>query len=182
MLEPLAETERDRLVDAMDEVHRLLGHVVLRFEETAPDDPTARWCLDQYFGELAGLFEEGFDPAKSTSAAIDDFRPPRGSFLVGRIEDRPVACGGLTLTSESAAYIKRMWVDGSVRGLGLGRRMLEALEKKAAEMGCSRVQLETNRALTAAIRLYRSAGYEEVEPFNDELYAHHWFEKSLASR
>jgi hypothetical protein len=42
------------------------------------------------------------------------------------------------------------------------------------------VRLETNRTLTEAIALYRSAGYEEVAPFNDEAYAHHWFEKGLA--
>ena len=39
------------------------------------------------------------------------------------------------------------------------------------------IRLETNGALTEAIALYRSSGYEEVEPFNDEPYAHHWFAK-----
>lgn len=57
--------------------------------------------------------------------------------------------------------------------------MLGALEAAAAEMGCVLVQLETNRALPEAIRLYRTSGYREVPPFNDELYAHHWFEKRL---
>jgi ribosomal protein S18 acetylase RimI-like enzyme len=41
------------------------------------------------------------------------------------------------------------------------------------------VQLETNASLTEAIALYRSAGYEEIAPFDDEVYAHHWFEKRL---
>jgi hypothetical protein len=41
------------------------------------------------------------------------------------------------------------------------------------------VRLDTNGALTEAIALYRSAGYREVEPFNDNPYAHHWFEKPL---
>ena len=40
-------------------------------------------------------------------------------------------------------------------------------------------RLETNRALQEAIALYRASGYEEVAPFNDEPYAHHWFEKRL---
>ena len=42
------------------------------------------------------------------------------------------------------------------------------------------VRLETNRALTEAIALYRRSGYVEVEAFNSEPYAHHWFEKILA--
>jgi hypothetical protein len=54
--------------------------------------------------------------------------------------------------------------------------MLSELEA-LSETGVAR--LETNRALTEAIALYRAAGYVEVEPFNDETYAHHWFEKRL---
>ena len=42
------------------------------------------------------------------------------------------------------------------------------------------VRLDTNRSLTEAQALYRSAGYVEVPRFNDEPYAHHWFEKRLA--
>ncbi len=180
ILEPLDASQRARLAAAMDEVHRLLGYSVLHIEITDPDDPAARWCLSRYYEELAQLFEEGFEPEKSSAADTAGFAPPRGAFLVARIADRPVACGAVTLTSDAVGYIKRMWVDASVRGLGLGRRMLEALEATAADLGCDTVQLETNRALTTAIRLYRSAGYEEVDAFNDEHYAHHWFEKGLS--
>jgi hypothetical protein len=41
------------------------------------------------------------------------------------------------------------------------------------------LRLETNKALTEAQSLYRSSGYREVRAFNDEPYAHHWFEKRL---
>lgn len=151
----------------------------LRIEAVDPDGPEARGCLARYHEELAVLFPEGFDPAQSTVSAAADFAPPRGTFLVARIGRQAVGCGGLTLVADDVGYIKKMWVDGSRRGLGLGRRMLDALEVEAAELGCRRVQLETNRALTAAIRLYRTSGYREVAPFNDERYAHHWFEKRI---
>jgi ribosomal protein S18 acetylase RimI-like enzyme len=72
-----------------------------------------------------------------------------------------------------------MWVAPRARGLGLGRRLLEALEHKAREAGMTVIHLETNRTLIEAIELYRHAGYQEVEAFNDEPYAHHWFEKHL---
>jgi len=72
-----------------------------------------------------------------------------------------------------------MWVSESVRGLGFGRRMLSTLEDEARALGLTTLRLETNRVLTEAIRLYRSAGYAEVDPFNDEAYANHWFEKHL---
>jgi hypothetical protein len=41
------------------------------------------------------------------------------------------------------------------------------------------VRLETNASLREAANLYRSAGYLEVEAFNDEPYADHGFEKRL---
>jgi ribosomal protein S18 acetylase RimI-like enzyme len=72
-----------------------------------------------------------------------------------------------------------MWVADSGRGLGLGRRLLEALEAQARALDLRTVRLETNRNLQEAIRLYRSAGYREVAPFNSDPYAHHWFEKTL---
>ena len=72
-----------------------------------------------------------------------------------------------------------MWVAESARGLGLGRRLLGELERHAAANGVRTLRLETNKNLTAAISLYRSAGFVEVDAFNDEPYAHHWFEKHL---
>ena len=72
-----------------------------------------------------------------------------------------------------------MWVAESARGLGIGGRLLTALEACAAEGGASTVRLETNRALVEAVAMYRSTGYVEVPPFNDEPFAHHWFEKRL---
>jgi len=72
-----------------------------------------------------------------------------------------------------------MWVAPAARGLGLGRRLLRELERLARETGARTIRLDTNRVLNEAIRLYRSAGYQEVPRFNDEPYAHHWFEKPL---
>jgi ribosomal protein S18 acetylase RimI-like enzyme len=75
-----------------------------------------------------------------------------------------------------------MWISPSARGLGIGRRLLAALEDHARASGASVIQLETNRALTEAIALYRASGYVEVPAFNAEPYAHHWFEKALVKR
>lgn len=74
-----------------------------------------------------------------------------------------------------------MWVDPRTRGLGLGRRFLAELEARAARHGCDVLRLDTNKALTAAIGLYHSCGFQEVAAFNDEPYAHHWFEKRIST-
>jgi GNAT superfamily N-acetyltransferase len=144
-----------------------------------PADPAAQYCLRAYFAELDRRFETGFDPALSILPDPAEMRPPSGLFLVASLAGEPIACGGLKFHAGAPAYIKRMWVADSARGLGVGRRLLAELEDHAAAHGAHAVQLETNKALVEAIRLYRSAGYVEVAPFNAEPYAHHWFEKQL---
>lgn len=72
-----------------------------------------------------------------------------------------------------------MWVAPEARGLGLGQRLLNKLERYAREAGVTVLHLETNGTLTEAINLYRRSGYQEVAAFNTEPYAHHWFEKHL---
>ena len=114
-------------------------------------------------------------------ASLDQLRPPRGIFVVAALHAEPIGCGGLKLPPGEPAEVKRMWVSESARGLGLGRRLLGELERRAAEAGATSIRLETNGALTEAIALYRSSGYEEIEPFNDEPYAHHWFGKRLTA-
>ena len=145
-----------------------------------PAHPHARQCLEAYLAELAGRFDGGFDVTRSIPAGADDLRPPAGLLLVATRDGEPIGCGALKLHGAEPTEIKRMWVSPVARGEGLGRRLLAALEMEALARSASRVvRLETNRALVEAIALYRSVGYVEVAPFNDEPYAHHWFEKSL---
>jgi DNA-binding MarR family transcriptional regulator/GNAT superfamily N-acetyltransferase len=178
-LEPLSDGQRARLVAAMTEVERLLLASLVRIAVEDPATPDARWCLEQYFAELNLRFEAGFDASASIPADAHELTPPAGAFLVARLRGRPIGCGALKLPAGAPAYLKRMWVSPDARGLGLGRRLLQELEQCARAAGAASVQLETNRALTEAIQLYRGSGYCEVAPFNDEPYAHHWFEKRL---
>ena len=53
-------------------------------------------------------------------------------------------------------------------------------EDQARELGFTTLRLETNRALTEAISLYRNSGYAEVAAFNADPYANHWFEKHIS--
>jgi DNA-binding MarR family transcriptional regulator/GNAT superfamily N-acetyltransferase len=179
MLAPLSDHQRQRLVDAMAEVERLLTAALVRIDELDPGHRHAQHCLGAYFAELDQRFDTGFDPERSRLAGLDDLRPPAGLFLVATLHDEPVGCGGLKLHADQPPEIKRMWVAGSVRGLGVGRRLLTALEEQARAQGHDAVRLDTNRTLREAIAMYRSAGYREVPAFNDEAYAHHWFEKQL---
>ncbi|GAA3584227.1 helix-turn-helix domain-containing GNAT family N-acetyltransferase [Nonomuraea rosea] len=179
MLQPLSGRQRERLMTAMSEVERLLLASMVTIDALDPRHPSARHCIRAYAAELAGRFEGGFDPAHSP-AADQELRPPAGLLLVAVLQAEPVGCVALKLhRGDAVAKIKRMWVDPAVRGLGLGRRLLAEAEARAAGSGVRTLRLETNRALTEAIALYRAAGYQEVAAFSDEPYAHHWFEKRL---
>ena len=151
----------------------------VQVEEVAPTSGDAEYCLSQYFRELVERFDAGFDPARSLAPTLDGFEPPSGAFVVLRLRGKPVGCGGFKRDAPDVAYLKRMWVAREVRGLGLGRRLLAELEDRARALNYRKVRLETEKSLEEAQQLYRSSGYAEVPRFNDELYAHHWFEKLL---
>ena len=180
-LEPLNQKQRTDLVSAVADVERLLTASMVEIGVEDPTTRDARWCINQYFEELNRRFEEGFDPSAGITANPDELTPPRGVLLVARLRGRPVGCGALKLHPGEPAELKRMWVAPAARGLGLGRRLLKELERHAGAAGARVIHLETNRSLKEAIRLYRSSGYREVEAFNDEPYAHHWFSKRLSS-
>jgi GNAT superfamily N-acetyltransferase len=176
---PLAAVQRDRLVAAMGVVERLLTAGMVEIRPADPTHPDARFCLRSYFAELDRRSDSGFDPAQGISAEPHELRPPAGLLLVGYLRSEAIGCGAVKHRDDAPSEIKRMWVTETARGLGIGRRLLIELEAWAARRGARAVRLETNRALTEAIGLYRSAGYLEVPAFNDEPFAHHWFEKSL---
>jgi len=179
MLEPLDARQRERLVRAMGEVERLLGAARVKVDFEPPTGDVARQCLESYFRELAERFEGGYDAARDASAPDADMAPPAGRFIVARLDGEPVGCGALKRVDERVGEIKRVWVAKPVRGLGVARRMLWKLEAAALEMGLATLRLDTNKTLTEAHALYRKEGYREVERFNDNPYAHLWFEKRL---
>jgi ribosomal protein S18 acetylase RimI-like enzyme len=133
----------------------------------------------QYFAELDRRFPGGFDPAASLPADDRDLVPPRGAFLIASVDGETLAGGCVKTTAPRVGSLKRMWVADAARGLGIGRRMLQALEDQARALGITTLRLETNNTLQEAIALYRSAGYRQVPAFNNDPYATHWFEKRL---
>ncbi len=180
-LEPLNLVQRNRLLAAMAEVETLMTAASISIDIEPADSQDAVKCLDAYFKELDERFESGFDPAKGgsdTDASTDD---GPGCFMLAQLEGRPVGCGVLKALDACTGEIKRMWVAPHARGLGLSRRLLEALEAHALQSGMTRVRLDTNRALVEAQSLYRKAGYREITRYNDNPYAHLWFEKRLDS-
>ncbi len=180
LIEPLDDGQRARLVAAMGEVERLLRASAVTIQVEPPSGPDARACVGHYLRELSERFDSGYDPDNAAPADDAQFTPPAGVFVVARLDGRAVGCGALKRPMAGTGEIKRLWIDPATRGLGIGRRLLTALEDMARDMGLSRVRLDSNRALTEAIALYGKCGYAEVARFNDDPYAQMWFEKPLS--
>jgi GNAT superfamily N-acetyltransferase len=157
---PLSVRQRTRLITAMAEAERLLVSSAVQVTGCHPRRPAARFCLRAYISESARRFDGGFDPTVSISAG-EELTPPAGLLLVATLHGESVGCGALELHDGAPAEIKRMWVAPAVRGPGVGRRLLTALEAHAATRGVRTLRLETNRALDEAISLYRASGYQE---------------------
>jgi GNAT superfamily N-acetyltransferase len=193
-----------QLCEAMATVLRLLQASEISIEIEDPRSDAACTCFAQYVRELEVRFEGGFDPERAKTARPEEIELPNGFLLLARVSDHlgagelakpsdesaasdssdrsapAVGCVALRLDNQRrVGEIKRMWVCADARGIGLGRRLLEALEHRARDLGVERLRLETNRTLIEAHALYRASGYREIPLFDDEPYAHLAFEKRL---
>ncbi|OYP17110.1 GNAT family N-acetyltransferase [Streptomyces sp. FBKL.4005] len=144
------------------------------------DHPDAVKLNDEVQAEYHLRYGDGGD---ATALDAADFDPPRGVYLIAYDEhDRPVATGGWRSqdrneegNEDGDAELKRMYVIEEMRGRGLARRMLAALEEDARTAGRIRMVLETGTKQPEAIALYTSSGYEPCAKFG--YYRHH--EESL---
>ena len=182
LLDALSGTQRGRLVAAMAEVERLMNAAAVVIAAEPEESRDARHCVAAYYKELDERFDGGFDPGNGGYAGKPATADASGTFLIARLHGRAIGCGALKPIDASTGEIKRMWVAPEARGLGVARRLLEALEDEASRSGFGRVILDTNRSLAEAQALYRNAGYRARERYNDNPYADFWFEKVLEPR
>ncbi|MGN8547300.1 bifunctional helix-turn-helix transcriptional regulator/GNAT family N-acetyltransferase [Bradyrhizobium sp. 13971] len=172
-------TQREALLAAMDLIASALGRDGTALDEMDPRSEGARYCLGEYYAELARRFEKGFDVKLSRDPEAKDMVRPRGSFIVAMSDGLPIGCVGLKGSSSGFAEIKRLWVAPGARGLGLGRRLMDAAERAARELDIAVLRLDTNSALPEAGQLYRRTGWTEIPRFNDDPYPDLFFEKHL---
>lgn len=175
LVEALTEGQRDRLVEALATADLLVRAATIELREVDPAGASAAAAMRLYFDELDRRFPDGFDPGEPA--------PPE-TVTLATSDGVVVACGGLQQIDHGdprgVDEVKRMWVDPSWRGAGLGSRLLRHLEDQARARGRGVVRLDTNGALTDAIALYERAGYRRIERYNDNPYAELFFEKTLS--
>jgi GNAT superfamily N-acetyltransferase len=123
---------------------------------------------------------EGWDPGIGPTATAADFAPPAGNFLLAYVDGEPVGCAGLKRLAPDTVEIKRVYVRPDVRGRGVSRALLAALEEAARDAGYTVIRLDTGNNQPEALTLFETSGYEAIPDYNDNPWASYWFEKRLS--
>ena len=169
---------------------------MVTFRESAVTESSAHELLTDYFEGRAHGFPAGPYAYLRSFPRPEQFVPPDGVFLVAQLDDTDVGCGGIrriepdsastfvgpgTLGTGGAALFeaKHLFVRPQARGHGLGRALLQELERRARQFGATQLVLDTNSNLAAARGLYLTSGFELIEPYNDNPNATDWYGKRL---
>ncbi|NYT93900.1 GNAT family N-acetyltransferase [Salinispora sp. H7-4] len=136
----------------------------LQIHLTRFDSPTAQRLITAALAELGERYGGSGDDTPVDAA---EFEPPAGTFLVAELDGESVACGGWRSHDGSVetAELKRMYVAPQVRGRGVARAILAAVEQSAREQGRQRIVLECGDRQPEALALYRSSGYARIPNF-----------------
>jgi DNA-binding MarR family transcriptional regulator len=173
----LDKSERQQLLAAIDQFHRLLRLATVRIAAADPASDVARRCLGQYSEELRQRFPEGFDETDLLDP--DALTPPDGVLLCAEEEGLPIGCGAVHMLRAGVGEIRHMWVHPSARRIGVGRRLVTALEEHARQLGAHTLCLGTHEVLREAISMYQALGYTSTPPYAEVAHTHQWYAKKL---
>ncbi|HEY4361177.1 MAG TPA: GNAT family N-acetyltransferase [Bryobacteraceae bacterium] len=129
--------------------------------------PEAGRLIEALNAELLAVYPEPGATHFSLSEA--QVLGSEGAFLVAYLDDVAVGCGAVRRLDRNTAELKRMYVDPAVRSRGVGRALVEALEREALAIGVTRMVLETGARLARAIKLYEGMGYAPIPLYGEYL-------------
>ncbi|MFI9450969.1 GNAT family N-acetyltransferase [Amycolatopsis sp. NPDC052450] len=155
------------------------------FEVTPVDHPDAAQLLREYLDEIASRYNGRQVTEEELDALLEEHHsrnliPPTGAFLLAWRDGVLAGCAGLRVAAPDITELTRVFLRKSERGKGGAALLVAAAEDVARGLGAKTIRLDTRDDLVEARALYARLGYETVEPFNNEPFAHHYFAKSLA--
>jgi GNAT superfamily N-acetyltransferase len=116
--------------------------------------PGVGLCLQDFAGELERLPEE--------------YGPPGGTFLLARLDGRPVGCAALRRLDADRGELKRFYVAPPARRLGIGRALAAAIIAHARVVGYKQLVLDTLDTMPAARALYHSLGFRPTGAYRPD--------------
>jgi ribosomal protein S18 acetylase RimI-like enzyme len=126
--------------------------------------PQIRELLKEYAASLGfDLHFQEFD--KELAELPGDYAAPPGRLLLAFYHDRLAGCVAIRKLSRGICEMKRLYVRPEFRGKGIGKKLAGAIIQEARSMGYSHMRLDTIPSMKEAITLYRTLGFQEIEPY-----------------
>jgi len=185
---PLSEQERNRLTTAMGVVTHLLGRRQARapsasveLRQPAPGD--LGWAIERHGALYAAEYgwDERFEGlvAELFGNFARSHNPQRERCWIAELQGDRVGCVFVVERSAQVAQLRRLLVEPSARGRGVGRELVEACIKFARGAGYDEMMLWTNKGLDSARRIYEVAGFRLIEEkphqdFGPHLIGQNW--------
>ncbi len=155
------------------------------FELAAVDHPDAVRILREYMVDIATRYHRRPVPDEEIDGHLEgehhsrDLVPPTGAFLLARHDGVLAGCAGVRIAAAEITELTRVFLRPEARGQGGAALLVAAAEDVARDLGATVMRLDTRSDLVEARALYARLGYVEVEPYNDDPFAQHWFSKPL---
>ncbi len=141
-----------------------MGPAVIRQVHSAEDIPEIRRLFLAYAESLdVDLCFQGFE--KELAELPGAYASPSGCLLLAEVDGSAVGCVGLRKLSGAICEMKRLYVDPKLRGARIGKTLVDAILARGRELGYQRIRLDTLPSMQAAIAMYRSLGFREIEPY-----------------
>jgi len=133
---------------------------------TAGDLADVRTLFEEYAGSIGfSLCFQGFE--RELAELPGAYAPPEGRLLVAKIGGAPAGCIALRRIGDGICEMKRLFVRPPFHGRGLGRKLAETIIQEGRAAGYAAMRLDTMPAMKAAIGLYESLGFRDIEPYRE---------------
>jgi len=186
LLSRLGAEDQRRLLGAMGTIREILEDVPRpnAFVLRPPEPGDYGWVIHRHGALYAE--EYGWDAsfealvARIVADYVDHRDPQREGAWIAEVRGEPVGCVFCVKRDEKTAQLRLLLVDPSVRGMGIGSRLVEECLRFARRAGYQEITLWTNDVLEDARRIYQRAGFQLVEEethhsFGHDLVGQNWW-------
>lgn len=128
------------------------------------DLETVRSLFREYAAGLGvDIAYQGFEQELATLPG--KYQPPAGRLLIASNDGGALGCVALRPLTNRDCEMKRLYVRPAARGSALGRALAQRVCDEARAAGYARICLDTISTMVAAVRLYQSLGFRDIEPY-----------------